>query len=99
LSARFPDLRIVVGRWGEEPGADEHGKALEEAGASSTAATLKETRQQLEALLPLLDSSRPDPAVAQPAAARTAGKSASGTSRSPLHRAAAKEPAARTASP
>jgi predicted PurR-regulated permease PerM len=99
LSARFPDLRIVVGRWGEEPGADEHGKALEEAGASSTAATLLETRQQLEALRPLLDSSRPDPAVAQPATARTAGKSASGTSRSPLHRAAAKEQAARTASP
>jgi predicted PurR-regulated permease PerM len=97
LSARFPELRIIVGRWGEEPGSSDYRKHLEEAGASSTATTLLETRQQLAALFPLLDSAHPDRATAQAAAARSPCKPASGSSRSPLHRAAVKELAAKTA--
>jgi hypothetical protein len=97
LSARYPELRIIVGRWGEEPGAQDHRKELEVAGASSTATTLLETRQQLHTLLPLLDCDRPDRPGAQGAPARDSSKSAPSNSRSPLHRAAIKELAARTA--
>jgi predicted PurR-regulated permease PerM len=58
LSRRFPALRIVVGQWGAESAAGKHRQALEEAGASSTAFTLVETRQKLDALIPLIDSAR-----------------------------------------
>jgi predicted PurR-regulated permease PerM len=97
LSARFPDLRIIVGRWGEHSGDVEHGKELEEAGASSTGSSLCETRQQLDALLPLLDSGRADWPGPEATPARASSKSGPGNSRSPLHRAAVKELAAKTA--
>ncbi len=58
LSRRFPDLRIVVGQWGADSAAGKHRQALQEAGASSTAFTLVETRQKLDALIPLIDSAR-----------------------------------------
>jgi predicted PurR-regulated permease PerM len=58
LSRRFPALRIVVGQWGAESASPKHREGLEEAGASCTAFTLVETRQKLDALLPLLDSAR-----------------------------------------
>jgi predicted PurR-regulated permease PerM len=99
LSARFLDLRIVVGRWGDQPGEERHGKELEEAGATSVASTLLETRQRLESLLPLLDSGRTDWPCPDSAPARAAAKTGPGNSRSPLHRAAVKEMAIKAPSP
>jgi hypothetical protein len=48
LRARFPELRIIVGRWGlrEEDGTAR--RHLEAAGASYVATTLVETREQLQ---------------------------------------------------
>jgi predicted PurR-regulated permease PerM len=48
LRARFPDLRIIVGRWGlrEEDGTAR--RHLEAAGASYVATTLVETREHLQ---------------------------------------------------
>jgi len=53
LRARFPDLRIIVGRWGQEP-ATADAASFREAGALGAATTLLETRQQLMSLLPVL---------------------------------------------
>ena len=59
LSGRFPDLRIIVGRWGEvQPAEAKHRQDLEDAGASSIAFSLIEARQKLDALFPLLESAR-----------------------------------------
>jgi hypothetical protein len=58
LRARFPELRIIVGRWGQEAGAKESTALLEEAGALAVTTTLLETRQQLATLLPVLKHSR-----------------------------------------
>jgi predicted PurR-regulated permease PerM len=55
LHARFPELRIVVGRWGEQPDAPPAGESLREAGASAVCSTLFETRQELNTLLPILE--------------------------------------------
>jgi hypothetical protein len=48
LRARFPDLRIIVGRWGlrEEDGTAR--RHLEAAGASYVGTTLVETRDHLQ---------------------------------------------------
>ena len=76
LSRHFPDLRLIVGRWGEDTVEGRHRQDLEDAGASTTASSLIETRQKLEALLPLLDAGRaerpgpPDPPPALPAQPR-----------------------------
>lgn len=50
LRARFPDLRIIVGRWGlsEQDGAGR--RHLEAAGASHVGTTLVETREHLQTL-------------------------------------------------
>ena len=55
LHARFPELRILVGRWGEQPGAAPSAEPLREAGALSVSSTLVETRQQLNSVLPILE--------------------------------------------
>jgi predicted PurR-regulated permease PerM len=60
LRGRFPELRIVVGRWGENAEVPRSTALLEEAGVLSEAVTLLETRQQLLALFPLLEHSRND---------------------------------------
>ncbi|HXG16332.1 MAG TPA: AI-2E family transporter [Calidithermus sp.] len=54
LRARVPDLRILVGRWGagEDIWADR--RLLAEAGADGVGLTLRETRDQILALLPVL---------------------------------------------
>ncbi|MGP0062525.1 MAG: AI-2E family transporter [Isosphaeraceae bacterium] len=70
LRSRFPDLKILVGRWGlrdianatQQAGTDPAEGArlnpmlasLQEAGADLVATTLLETRQQLSSLLPVL---------------------------------------------
>jgi predicted PurR-regulated permease PerM len=54
LRGQLPDLKIVVGRWGQKSGADEIEGILHEAGADLVATTLLETRDQMTAWLPVL---------------------------------------------
>jgi len=69
LRARFPDLRIIVGRWGKEAGTED-AASLCEAGALSTATTLSETRRQLLSLLPVLVHRRDPQEDGEPADGR-----------------------------
>ena len=54
LRARFPDVKIIVGRWGLTGGVDANREQLQDAGADLTATTMLETRSQLNSLLPIL---------------------------------------------
>ena len=77
---RSANHRRAVGR--ARPASNEHGNELEEAGASQHGdLRLLETRQQLEALLPLLDSGHTDWPGAETAPARAADKSRPSNSR------------------
>jgi hypothetical protein len=53
LRARFPNLAIVVGRWGLADDVDQKREQLLSAGANEFGLTLEETRRQIEALLQL----------------------------------------------
>jgi predicted PurR-regulated permease PerM len=64
LRARFPGLRIVVGRWGPTPGIDEVRPLLLRDGADVVVTTLLETREQLALCVSLVCS----PRAAAPAA-------------------------------
>src|SRR5499425_2667332 len=46
LRARFPDLKVIVGRWGEFPGESDRASLLE-AGADAVASTFAQSRDQL----------------------------------------------------
>jgi hypothetical protein len=48
LRARFPDLRIVVGRWGLRENVAHARRQLEAAGADYVGVTLVETREHLQ---------------------------------------------------
>ena len=61
LRARYPDVKILVGRWGEEESDAVHWDVLRSAGADHVVATLLETRDQLEEVAALRPAS---PAVA-----------------------------------
>ena len=61
LRAKFPELRIVVCRWGPRASAASSPGQLEEAGADAITTTLLETRQQLASLLPVLAQSQNAP--------------------------------------
>jgi predicted PurR-regulated permease PerM len=88
LHSRFPELRIIVGRFGAHAEDRRRDADLEAACVSSTATTLLEMRQQLQSLLPLPDCGHPDsPAPGEPDA-RAKGKPAPSNSRGSLHRAA-----------
>ena len=50
LRATFPELRILVGRWGPPALADESTQALRDAGANHVASTLAQTREYLGGL-------------------------------------------------
>ncbi|MCC6793806.1 MAG: AI-2E family transporter [Candidatus Hydrogenedentes bacterium] len=54
LRARFPDVKIAVGRWVSNTDADPELEALNGAGADLIASSLLETRDQLQAWLPVL---------------------------------------------
>ncbi|MCY2994030.1 MAG: AI-2E family transporter [Planctomycetota bacterium] len=54
LRARFPAVKIVVGRWGLVGNVQTNREQLQDAGADLTATTLLETRSQLSSLLPIL---------------------------------------------
>src|SRR5262247_379423 len=53
LRARFADLKIIVGRWGD-PDADGDRASLLEAGAEAVASTFRQSRDQLQERLPLV---------------------------------------------
>jgi predicted PurR-regulated permease PerM len=50
LRAAFPELRILVGRWGPPALADESTQALRDAGANHVASTLAQTREYVGGL-------------------------------------------------
>ncbi|HEX5269411.1 MAG TPA: AI-2E family transporter, partial [Gemmataceae bacterium] len=54
LRARFPRVKIVVGRWGLQGDVEENRERLLEAGADLVATTLSETRDQLNTWMPIL---------------------------------------------
>lgn len=54
LKSRFPEIKLVVGRWGLKHGLPAARQRLREAGVHFVAATLSETRRQLRSLLPAL---------------------------------------------
>ena len=54
LTAQFPDIKLVVGRWGLKRGLHASRERLRQAGVHFVAATLSETRNQLRNLMPSL---------------------------------------------
>jgi len=54
LRARFPKVKIVVGRWGLTGNVEANREQLQDAGADLTATTILETRSQLTSLLSIL---------------------------------------------
>jgi predicted PurR-regulated permease PerM len=63
LRARFPELRILVCRWGPRASMTSSPGQLEEAGADLITTTLIETGQQLASLLPVLAQSQNESGV------------------------------------
>jgi predicted PurR-regulated permease PerM len=61
LRARFPEVKILVGRWGFKGDAEPNREQLREAGADLVATTLAEARDQLSTWLPVLGSVLPQP--------------------------------------
>jgi predicted PurR-regulated permease PerM len=61
LRARFPEVKIVVGRWGLTGGVETNREQLQDAGADLIATTLLETRSQLSSLLPILSQQQGKP--------------------------------------
>jgi hypothetical protein len=57
LRARFPDCRIVVGRWGAEEESDKPEARFREAGADEVGTTLRQTQNQISQLSQLASSS------------------------------------------
>jgi hypothetical protein len=69
LRGRFPDAKIVVGRWGLKGNVEENQEQLRAAGADEVGTTLLGTRQHLQAWLPVLAQREPEPAARREAAA------------------------------
>jgi predicted PurR-regulated permease PerM len=61
LRSRFPDCRIVVGRWGIQEDRDTSQTVLREAGADEVGTTLRETHNQVSQLNQLVETSTPSP--------------------------------------
>jgi len=57
LRARFPDCKIVVGRWGVQEDRDTPQAILREAGADEVGTTLRETHNQVSQLSQLVSTS------------------------------------------
>jgi predicted PurR-regulated permease PerM len=66
LRARFPQVKIVVGRWGLKGNVEQNRDQLREVGADLVATTLLETRDQLNAWHPVLTEEQAE--VLEPAA-------------------------------
>jgi predicted PurR-regulated permease PerM len=56
LRARYPEAKILVGRWGVQSGRESNQAQLREAGADQVGFTLRESRTQLRAWLPIAES-------------------------------------------
>jgi CheY-like chemotaxis protein len=54
LRSRFPEVKIIVGRWGLAGGVDANREQLQDAGGDLMATSMLETRSQLSSLLPIL---------------------------------------------
>jgi predicted PurR-regulated permease PerM len=54
LRGRFPELKIMVGRWGLKTNVEQNVERLQEAGADQVATTLLKTREQVNAWYPVL---------------------------------------------
>jgi predicted PurR-regulated permease PerM len=54
LRARYPELKIIVGRWGLKSNVELNKERLCEAGADHVSTMLLETREQMKAWLPVL---------------------------------------------
>ena len=67
LRARFPDLRIIVGRWGLRENVARARRQLEAAGAGSVGVTLVETGEHLQRVHPLEPPTLRPPVEAEPA--------------------------------
>ena len=67
LRARFPDLRIIVGRWGLRAAEARARRQLEAAGADSVGVTLVETREHLQRVHALEPPTLRPPTEAEPA--------------------------------
>ena len=61
LRARFPEVKIIVGRWGLTGSVEANREQLQDAGADLTATTMLETRSQLNSLLPILTQEQGKP--------------------------------------
>ena len=61
LRARFPKVKIIVGRWGLTGGVEANREQFQDAGADLTATTMLETRSQLNSLLPILTQEQGKP--------------------------------------
>lgn len=57
LRSQFPEVKIIVGRWGLKGNLEANAEQLQEAGADQMATTLLETRKHLNAWLPILAAS------------------------------------------
>ena len=67
LTTRFPDLRIIVGRWGLRAAEARARRQLEAAGADSVGVTLIETREHLQRVHSLEPPTLRPPVEAEPA--------------------------------
>jgi predicted PurR-regulated permease PerM len=63
LRARFPECKIVVGRWGLTEDGDKLQALLREAGADEVGTTLRETHNQVRQLSQLLPSGESQPSL------------------------------------
>lgn len=61
LRARFPKVKIVVGRWGLTGNVETNREQLQDAGADLMGTTVLETRSQLNSLLPILTQQQGKP--------------------------------------
>lgn len=74
LRNRFPKLRLLVGRWGQQSRLDEVREQLQAAGVDSVQTTLLSAKRQLQAWFPVLTSgSTPAAGADKKLAATTAG--------------------------
>ncbi len=66
LQARFPEVKIIVGRWGLTDGVEANREQLQDAGANLMTTTMLETRSQLNSLLPILTQEQTKPMEGSP---------------------------------
>src|SRR5262249_17334919 len=83
LSGQFPDLKILVGRWGQSEGLDKVRERLRAAGAAQVVASVVELRDLIVPLLPVAAASSAPKAEPQMAGARWRLRSRQGKERGP----------------